>query len=96
MKAFLGLLLSFAVVLLLLLGMGSVVGFLLHRLLPAVELGVAILIGVLSTGFSVHFLARLMAHVYRPMGEDSAEGEELEIVVVPPFPAPRKRRRPKR
>ncbi len=42
-----------------LLGFGLVIGFLLHWILPAVDLGVGILIGVITTGFAANFFSRL-------------------------------------
>jgi hypothetical protein len=35
-------------------------GFLLHWILPAVDLGISILIGVVVTGLSIHFFIRLL------------------------------------
>ncbi|MEJ7710997.1 MAG: hypothetical protein WKF84_14315 [Pyrinomonadaceae bacterium] len=42
-----------------LLGLGLVIGFLLHLILPAVDLGIGILIGVITTGFATNLFSRL-------------------------------------
>ena len=37
-----------------LIGMGSAIGFLLHWLVPAIDVGVGILIGVVASGMAIH------------------------------------------
>jgi hypothetical protein len=83
----------FLILLLFILGPGIGIGFLLHWLLPAVELGPAILIGVVGTGFSCLLIGRLLA-----MAEESdIEEEEIvpPIVLRPVFQPPRRPRRKK-
>jgi F0F1-type ATP synthase assembly protein I len=63
MKALLGLLAIYLLINLGLIGLGVGIGFLLHRMLPSVDLGMGILIGVVATGFSIHYYARLMKYV---------------------------------
>jgi len=85
----------YLVVNLLLLGLGLGIGFLLHWLLPAVDLGVGILIGVVATVASVSFVLRINGIT------EQIEDEELleEIVsrralrVIEPQPAGRRRKR---
>jgi hypothetical protein len=48
-------------------------GFLLRWLLPAIELGTAVLIGVIATGLSIHFLGRLIAFA------ETANTDDLEF-----------------
>jgi hypothetical protein len=60
MKAFLGFLLVYLLINLGLIALGVGIGFLLHRLLPAVDLGTAILIAEVATGFSIHYFVRLL------------------------------------
>jgi hypothetical protein len=40
--------------------LGIGMGFLLHWILPAVDLGISILVGVVVTGLSIHFFIRLL------------------------------------
>jgi membrane protein implicated in regulation of membrane protease activity len=94
LRSLLFFLLIFAVILLLLLGGGIAVGFLLRWFLPAVELGTAVLVGLVATGLSVAFLAKLLGQFSAHIGAGGEEDEGLEILVVPPLPR-RKRRRPK-
>ena len=54
MRGMLGFVLIFAVVNLLLVGVATGVGLLLHWLLPAVDLGLAILIALLAAGMSAY------------------------------------------
>jgi hypothetical protein len=60
MRAILGLLLVFILINLGLIALGVGLGFLLHRLLPSVDLGMGILIAVVATGFSIHYFIRLL------------------------------------
>ena len=41
-------------------GIGIGIGFLLHWMLPTVDLGLGILIGVVATGISFHFFTQLV------------------------------------
>ena len=80
-----------------LIGMGSVIGVLLHWLVPALDVGVGILIGVVASGMAIHFYARLMG-VLRIYDEPDVELESesaLPIHIYPygPLPSRRKRKR---
>ena len=57
------------------LGLGTGMGFLLHWILPAVDLGVGILIGVVTSSISIYFFARLSS--LRDELEDEALAQEL-------------------
>jgi len=61
MSLVLGLLVIFLVIFLFVFGMGLGVGFLLHWLLPAIDLGVAVLIGVVTISVTSYFMMRLMS-----------------------------------
>ena len=85
------------------LGLGLALGFLLHWIITAVDLGVAILIGVVVTGLSLHFFVRLMLPqppILDPLDLDD-ELEYLEpepgprLRVYPVMPQPPRRRRRK-
>ena len=61
MKAFLGLLATFLAVNLGVIAFGVGIGLLLRWVLPAVDLGVGILVGVVSMGLSIHYFLRILA-----------------------------------
>jgi hypothetical protein len=78
-----------------LIAFGLGVGFLLHRLLPSVDLGTGILIGVVATGFSIHSLIRLMIFVeFLDFTRD--EDDNLPPIRVYPLGSPRSGRKRKR
>ena len=81
MKSFLGLLLSFAAVLALLLGMAVGVGLLLQWIMPSVETGSAILVGLVSIITTVYVLARVFQFAARleslvPSPDDDLDRDE--------------------
>jgi hypothetical protein len=61
MKSVLLLLVSYLVVNFGIVASGVAIGFLLRWVLPSVDLGASILIGVVTTGLSIHFFHKLMA-----------------------------------
>jgi hypothetical protein len=61
MKPVLGLILTYLIVNLGVVASGVGIGLLLRRVLPAVDLGAGILIGVVATGLSIHFFLRLLS-----------------------------------
>ncbi len=67
------------------------IGFFLHWILPAVEIGMSILIGVVASGISLHFWIRMYTYL-----EDYAQ-EELFIEelseITPPPPRQKHQRR---
>ena len=79
-----------------LIGVGVGVGVVLHWLLPAVDLGMAILIGVIATGLSIHFYTRLTAFMDMYRDED-IEPEPRPILTLTPVRStvPRRRKKPK-
>lgn len=83
--------LLFLILLLLILGPGIGIGFLLHWLLPAVELGPAILIGVVAMGFSLLFIGRLL-----PAEDSVVDEEEPPVVLLRPVLQPQRRSRRKK
>jgi hypothetical protein len=81
-----------------LLGIGIGTGFLLRWLMPALDLGMCILIGVVATGIAVHFLARLLASVNEVDDEELKEeferktGRKVRLYALDAFAAKRRRR----
>ncbi len=73
MGALLGLLGIYLFITLVLLGVGLGIGSLLHWLVPAVDLGVGMLTGVVTTGLALHLLARLIAVVERSEDDTPVE-----------------------
>lgn len=78
-RLLLGFLLIFSIIGIVLLGVGAGIGFLLHWLIPAVDLGVGILIGVITIGFTAQLFARIVS---LPISEP----EEEIAPVAPPLP----------
>jgi len=72
-----------------LLGLGCAVGFLLRWIFPAVDLGSAILIGVIVNGFSIHLFLRTLAI---PPDSDPEDEETVPRVWVHPMRPPRSRK----
>jgi hypothetical protein len=74
-----------------LLGIGIGVGFLLTWLLPALDFSVAMLIGVLATGISIHFFGNFVK-MERSVADPSSERDEvdlsdvIDIIAMPPPP----------
>src|SRR5438045_3415211 len=71
----------------LLLAVAIGVGFLLHWIIPAVDLGMAILIGLVATGLTVHFysrLAGLLSEAALPEAEDYPDPEMIARIINPP------------
>lgn len=82
----------FFVILIILVGSGIGVGFLLNWMMPTVDLGIGILIGVISLGFTLDFVARLLSsHGEQPLLED----DEVEGVIFRPKRSSRMSRRRK-
>ena len=78
----------------LLLAVGIGVGFLLHWLIPAIELGMGVLIGVVTTGLSAHFFGRTMntPEVISDEGIDTELPPRIAYL-IDPVPLPRRRKR---
>jgi len=88
---------------LLLLAVGVGIGFLLRWLWPEVDLGIAMLIGVVATIGAVHFFGRLIMAL--PVAEELETEEETQEILeslvahtgtIIDMPPPRRRRRKRR
>jgi hypothetical protein len=78
-----------------LLAFGVVIGLTLHWLMPSVEFGTAILIGVATTGLSLHFYVRFLKFIDTQM-DNKAEPSPDDFPPDYPFGLPRRRKwRPK-
>lgn len=95
MKAIFGLFATLLLILALLLGIAVGVGLLLEWLL-AVERSFAILIGVIATTVSVHFLLRVLGAEPSLETAERADAELPEVLLGPPPSWRRRPRKPKR
>ncbi len=96
MKPVLGLLAIYLFVHLGFIALGVGIGFLLRWLLPSVDLGTGILVGVVSTGLSVHFFLRMLAlSEYLDVMEDE-DGDSSSLIRVYPVGQTRSTRKRKR
>jgi hypothetical protein len=96
MGMLLGLLLVFVIALVILLGVSLGLGLLLHWLLPAVGLDMALLIAVIAVGQTMLIFGRLI-NLPAPSEEPEGESEPRPIVILDPevaFPPRRRRKRP--
>ena len=83
MRAFFGMILIYLVIKAFLLVIGLGIGLLMHWLAPSIDIGIGILIGIVATGLTLHFYARLLA--LRAVPRDM-----IEIIpdssFIPPYP----------
>ncbi len=86
LKAPLVWLIAFSAVNGLILFFGFLQGVVIHWIVRSVDLGTGMLIGVITTGFSIHYFVRLMrvASSFPSLPPDAEEGE----FVPPSFPNP--------
>ncbi len=82
MKSLFGMLFLYLLFNVLLIALGIGIGFFLHWILPAVEIGMSILIGVVASGFSLHFWIRLFAYL-GDYTEEELFFEELSEIILP-------------
>jgi hypothetical protein len=98
MRAFLGMLLIFGTICTFLLALGARIGFLLHWLMPSVDLGIGMLTGVITIGFSAQLLARISSMPLDESLDDAVIAEPFTLqritYLIDPTP-PRSRRRRK-
>jgi hypothetical protein len=82
----------FFVLLIILVASGIGIGFLLNWMMPTVDFGIGVLIGVISLGFSLDFVARILSsYGEQPLLED----DEVEGVIFRPKRSSRVSRRRK-
>jgi len=90
MKSLFGMLFLYLLFNVLLIALG--IGFFLHWILPAVEIGMSILIGVVASGISLHFGIQLNSFLGDYV-EEELFLEELSEITPPP---PRQKRQRKK
>jgi hypothetical protein len=91
-----GFLVLYLIILVLLLGVGVGVGFVLHWLIPGVDMGLAILIGVITSGMAIHFYGRLTGLIEgaEPLDEGPQPDRPVSVRLYPVESfAPRRRKR---
>ncbi len=97
MRALLGFLLIFGTIGTILLALGAGIGFLLHWLLPSVDLGIGMLIGVITIGFTAQLFARLSSLPLDDPLDDTSYIEPLTpqriTYLIDPLPPQRRRKR---
>lgn len=97
MRSLLGSFLIYLVIKLFLLSVASAVGFLLHWLIPTIDLGIGLLIGLLATGMTLHFFGRLTSWLrWYSLVDDRIEPDfsPPPVMIVEP-PTRRRGRRPR-
>src|SRR5262245_37948547 len=69
-------------------------GFLLRWIIPALDLGISILIGLLATGLTIHYITRIssMANDLATEDLDSDDLPPITIIAPPEVISPRRRR----
>ena len=82
-----------AITLTMLLAAATGVGVLLHRLMPSVGLGPAVLTGVVGLSVSIHFVLRIFADT-RYVSEELDQMALEEVVATIRRPSRRRRARP--
>ncbi len=97
MRSLVGFLLIFCIIGAILLVVGLGIGFLLHWLIPAVDLGVGTLIGVVTLGFTAQLFARVMSLPLDTLDDEVEVVEPLTpqriSYLIDPEPPRRRRRR---
>jgi hypothetical protein len=94
MRFLIELIAMYLVILLLFSGVGIGFGFLLCWLIPAIDTGTGVLIGLVSVGGAIHYYERIMiAAAALESSKANDEHEELESMVLQSI---RPRRRPRR
>jgi hypothetical protein len=97
MRALLVTLLILGAICAFLLALGAGIGFLLHWLLPSVDLGIGMLIGVVTIGFTAQLFARITSiPLDDPLDDPSfampLTPQRIAYMIDPP-PTPRQRKR---
>lgn len=97
MRSLLGFLFIYLLVKTFLIALGIGIGFLLHWIVPAIDVGMGVLIGVVATGFSIYFFGRISA-LPDPSTLEDLEPETVSPVtyIIDPIPPLPRRRRSKR
>src|SRR5215470_9461604 len=98
MGPFLPFIIVFLIIVIVLLCLGVGIGFLLHWILPSVDFGMAILIGLIASAFSIQVLTGLNtpASDEDEEPEDNEKGMERIYLVEPPIMRRRKKKRTSR
>jgi hypothetical protein len=98
MRALLGFLLLFGTIGAVLLTLGTGIGFLLHWLMPSVDFGIGILIGVITIGFTAQLFARISSLPIDDPLDDAVFTEpftpqRITYLIDPPPPQRRRKRK---
>lgn len=98
MRALLGFLLLFGIIGAVLLTLGTGLGLLLHWLMPSVDFGIGILIGVITIGFTAQLFARISSLPIDDPLDDATFTEpftpqRITYLIDPPPPQRRRKRK---
>jgi hypothetical protein len=93
MGVLLGLVVVFAIVLVLLLGLSIGVAFLLHWLLPAIGLEMALLVAVIAVGQAILIFGRVLSALPPALAEVEGESEPPIVILDRELALPRRRRK---
>jgi hypothetical protein len=94
MRSLLGVFAVYGIIKVVLLLLGFAVGWLIHWLIPSIEFGMAVLIGVVASGFSIMFFSRIATPFpYWNTFDDITPEESPVAIIESPASVRRKNRR---
>jgi hypothetical protein len=89
----------YLLILLVMLALAIGLGWLLRKIIPAVEVGTGIVIGLLAAGFALHLLIKIFGALFRDIVlppqpiEEEEDDEPPVIYALPPLPGRRRKMR---
>ncbi len=94
----LGIVLIYLLFEVLLVGVGLTIGFVLHWLVPPIDIGMGTLIGIVSTALVIYFLWRITSpsdeqEISEAAGEPGEPGPQRDVYFYPMLPLSRYQRR---
>lgn len=96
MKNLFGTLLTMTVSLTVLLAVAIGIGFLLHWILPAIDIGIAVLIAIVACGILIHFMLVMMSSPVEDQDDEGGNKVSEKIYLIEPGSLrPRKRKQPR-
>lgn len=97
MKVLLSVLFTFVLTLTILLCLGIGLGFLLHWIVPSIEIGIAALIGMIAIGIAIRLLLGLMSSLPEESeGDETGNQVSERVYLIEPTGLRRRRRKTSR